>query len=104
MITATGAYCANEQGKYWDYAHWIYNNQDGENQGGFSTERVTQIAVAAGVEEQAFTTLPRQRGGADARRVRRRRRPSAWASTRRPRSTSAASRSSGSRARPSCAR
>lgn len=54
MITAKGAYCANEQGLYWPYAHWIYENQDGENQGGFSQERVTQIAVAAGVEEQAF--------------------------------------------------
>jgi protein-disulfide isomerase len=56
MITAKGAYCANEQGLYWPYAHWIYDNQEGENQGGFRQERVTQIAVAAGVEEQAFTT------------------------------------------------
>jgi len=56
MITAKGAYCANEQGKYWPYAHWIYNNQLGENKGDFNTERVTQIAVAAGVEEQAFSS------------------------------------------------
>ncbi len=56
MITAKGAYCANEQGKYWSYAHWIYNNQIGENQGDFNTDRVTQIAVAAGVEEQAFSS------------------------------------------------
>lgn len=56
MITAKGAYCANEQGKYWPYAHWIYSNQIGENQGDFNTERVTQIAVAAGVEEQAFSS------------------------------------------------
>ena len=55
-ITATGAYCANEQGKYWPYAHWIYTNQDGENQGGFNRDRVAQIAVAAGVEEGAFNT------------------------------------------------
>jgi protein-disulfide isomerase len=56
MITAKGAYCANEQGKYWPYAHWIYSNQIGENQGDFNTERVTQIAVAAGIEEQAFSS------------------------------------------------
>ena len=56
MITAKGAYCANEQGKYWPYAHWIYSNQISENQGDFNTERVTQIAVAAGVEEQAFSS------------------------------------------------
>jgi protein-disulfide isomerase len=53
---ALGAYCANEQGKYWPYAHWIYNNQDGENTGGFRMERVTQIAVAAGLDEAAFTS------------------------------------------------
>jgi protein-disulfide isomerase len=56
LIPALGGYCANEQDKYWDYSHWIYNNQDGENQGGFSKERVTRIAVAAGVEEAAFTS------------------------------------------------
>jgi protein-disulfide isomerase len=56
MITAKGAYCANEQGKYWPYAHWIYNNQIGENKGDFNRDRVTKIAVAAGVEEQAFST------------------------------------------------
>jgi protein-disulfide isomerase len=53
-ITAKGAYCAGEQDRYWPYAHWIYSNQDGENRGGFRRERVTQIAVAAGVEEAAF--------------------------------------------------
>lgn len=56
MITAKGAYCANEQGKYWPYAHWIFSNQLGENQGDFNADRVTQIAVAAGVEEQAFSS------------------------------------------------
>jgi protein-disulfide isomerase len=53
-IPALGAYCADQQGLYWSYAHWIYNNQEGENQGGFRRERVTQIAVAAGVDEAAF--------------------------------------------------
>jgi protein-disulfide isomerase len=56
MITAKGAFCANEQGKYWPYAHWIYSNQLSENRGDFNTDRVTQIAVAAGVEEQAFSS------------------------------------------------
>ena len=54
IIPARGAFCANEQGKYWDYAHWIYNNQDGENTGGFRRERVVAIAEAAGVEPGAF--------------------------------------------------
>ncbi len=55
-LTAAGAYCAIDQGKYWEYAHWIYNNQDGENQGGFRRERLTQIAVAAGLDEGKFTS------------------------------------------------
>jgi len=55
-IPAMGAFCANEQGKYWSYAHWIYTNQDGENTGGFRRERVTRIAVAAGLDEAAFNT------------------------------------------------
>jgi protein-disulfide isomerase len=55
-IPALGAYCALQQGKYWDYSHWIYDNQDGENQGGFRKERVIQIAVAAGLDEASFTS------------------------------------------------
>jgi len=47
---ASGAICANKQDKYWDYTHWIYNNQDGENAGGFRPERVKAIAEAAGVD------------------------------------------------------
>ena len=54
-IPAIGAYCANEQGKYWDYAHWIFNNQSGENVGGFKRDRVIKIAVAAGLDEAKFT-------------------------------------------------
>lgn len=54
VLSARGAYCANEQGKYWDYAHWVYANQDGENAGGFRRERLTAIAEAAGVEPVAF--------------------------------------------------
>jgi protein-disulfide isomerase len=56
LIPAQGAFCANEQGKYWPYNHWVYENQSGENEGGFTTERVTQIAVAAGLDEGAFTS------------------------------------------------
>ncbi|MEW6223822.1 MAG: thioredoxin domain-containing protein [Chloroflexota bacterium] len=53
-LTATGATCANRVGMYWDYAHWVYNNQDGENAGGFRRERLTAIAEAAGLEPGAF--------------------------------------------------
>jgi len=53
-LAATGAACAVSQGKYWDYAHWVYMNQDGENQGGFRRERLTAIAEAAGLDGTAF--------------------------------------------------
>lgn len=64
-IPALGAYCANEQGKYWSYEHWIFDNQDGENLGGFRKPRVIQIAVAAGLEETAFTSCLDSQAAAD---------------------------------------
>jgi protein-disulfide isomerase len=55
-IAASGAVCAMAQGKYWDYAHWTFNNQAGENQGEFTKDRVTAIAKAAGVDTTSFST------------------------------------------------
>ncbi len=54
-LAATGATCADRQGKYWDYAHWVYNNQDGENAGGFRRDRLMAIAEAAGLDATAFS-------------------------------------------------
>ncbi len=56
VLTARGAFCANTQGRYSDYSHWVYNNQDGKNAGGFRRERLTAIAEAAGLEPAAFGT------------------------------------------------
>jgi protein-disulfide isomerase len=47
---ASGAVCANRQDAYWAYAHWVYANQDGENAGGFRSDRLRSIAEAAGVD------------------------------------------------------
>ncbi len=49
-LAASGATCANDHGVYWTYAHWIYDNQDGENAGGFRRERLTAIVEAAGLD------------------------------------------------------
>ena len=65
-LPAIGAYCANEQGKYWDYSHWVYANQAGENQGGFKRDRLVQIAVAAGLDEAQFTACLDSQPAADA--------------------------------------
>ncbi len=53
-IAAVGATCATDQGRYWDYAHWVYANQDGENNGGFAPDRLTSIAQAAGLDVSGF--------------------------------------------------
>jgi protein-disulfide isomerase len=53
-IAAVGASCASDQNRYWDYSHWVYANQAGENSGGFAPERLTAIAQAAGVDVSGF--------------------------------------------------
>jgi protein-disulfide isomerase len=50
-----GAYCADQQGRYWPYSLWVYNNQAGENQGGFAPDRLTAIARQAGIDTSSFT-------------------------------------------------
>jgi protein-disulfide isomerase len=50
VLAASGAVCAGRQGRYWDYSHWVYGNQDGENAGGFRPDRLKGIAAAAGVD------------------------------------------------------
>jgi protein-disulfide isomerase len=50
VLAASGAVCATKQGKYWNYSHWVYANQDGENAGGFRADRLQAIAEAAGVD------------------------------------------------------
>ena len=56
VLAASGAVCSNQQDKYWDYTLWVYNNQDGENAGGFRRERLKAIAEAAGVDVTNWDT------------------------------------------------
>lgn len=55
-LPAIGAACAVNQDAYWNYSHWMYANQDGENRGGFRRERVVAIAEAAGLNRTEFET------------------------------------------------
>jgi protein-disulfide isomerase len=41
-------------GKFWDMHQIIFENQDRENQGAFSEERLAEMAVAIGLEREAF--------------------------------------------------
>ena len=47
--------CAGEQGKYWPMHDAVYAAQNGENQGIFSTEKLTQLASGVGADTTAFT-------------------------------------------------
>jgi len=44
-IAAQAAYCANEQGKYWEYHNILYNSQQGIDDGWASSERLKEFAV-----------------------------------------------------------
>lgn len=49
-----GARCAAMQGLYWPFQDWTFANQDGENQGTFSADRLKAIATAAGLDVAAW--------------------------------------------------
>ena len=53
-LAAAGGICAVKQGKYWDYSHWTYANQIGENAGSFTRDRLIKIATAAKLDPTAF--------------------------------------------------
>ncbi len=55
-LASAGAICAIRQGKYWDYEHWTFANQLGENVGSFTRDRLISIATAAGLDPAAFVT------------------------------------------------
>jgi protein-disulfide isomerase len=53
---AEAAYCANDQGKFWQYHDYLFVNQIGENQGAFSEKRLLAFAENLGLEMDTFTT------------------------------------------------
>jgi protein-disulfide isomerase len=53
-LAAAGATCAQNEGRYWDYVHWVYANQDGENAGAFMRDSLASIAESAGVDRATF--------------------------------------------------
>lgn len=44
-------------GRFWDYHAIVYENQDGENQGAFSRDRLALMAEKIGLDKAAFTAL-----------------------------------------------
>lgn len=52
--SATAAYCAMEQDRFWDYHDTLFNNQIGENAGAFAESRLVRMAEELGLDVDAF--------------------------------------------------
>jgi len=51
---AQAAECANDQGKFWDYANYLFDHQTGENVGAFSTANLKQFAQDLHLDTATF--------------------------------------------------
>ena len=54
LDSANAARCAGEEGKFWQYHDYLYNNQRGENQGAFSKSNLKSFAAALGLDKEKF--------------------------------------------------
>jgi protein-disulfide isomerase len=53
---AEAAYCAADQGKFWEYHDLLFANQNGENQGVYTQEFVLQMAKELSLDIATFQT------------------------------------------------
>jgi protein-disulfide isomerase len=51
---AQAAECANDQGKFWEYASYLFDHQTGENVGAFSRENLKKFAGELKLDTTAF--------------------------------------------------
>lgn len=51
---AAAAECANEQGKFWEYHDFLFENWNGENQGTFSQDNLKKLATDMGLDATKF--------------------------------------------------
>lgn len=56
LWAANAARCAGEQGKFWQYHDYLYNNQRGENQGAFGKNNLKSFAAALSLDGGKFDT------------------------------------------------
>lgn len=54
FAAAEAAYCANDQGKFWEYHDILFANQQSENSGAFSNKRLIAFASAIGLDTSKF--------------------------------------------------
>src|SRR3989338_5699779 len=50
------AKCAQDQGKFWQYHDYLYNNQNGENQGAFAVDNLKTFAGSLGLSQTQFNS------------------------------------------------
>lgn len=58
---AEASECANDQGKFWEYADTLFNNQAGENQGAFSDANLEKFAQQVGLDIDKYKTCMQER-------------------------------------------
>lgn len=57
---AEAAYCAGDQGKFWEYHDILFSNWTGENAGDFTADKLNQYAAAAGLDTNKFNDCLRK--------------------------------------------
>jgi protein-disulfide isomerase len=58
---AEASECANDQGKFWEYADTLFSNQAGENQGAFNDANLEKFAQQLGLDMDKYKTCMQQR-------------------------------------------
>lgn len=53
---AEAAFCAKDQGKFWEFNHLLAERHDGENKGTFSNDALVGFADELGLDQEAFST------------------------------------------------
>jgi len=51
---AEASECAADQGAFWEYHDFLYENQNGENRGAFNQDNLKQFAGELGLDTQKF--------------------------------------------------
>jgi len=56
VSAANASYCANDQGKFWEYHGTLYNNQGGINEGWASVDTLKQFGADLGLDTAEFNS------------------------------------------------
>lgn len=54
------AKCAKDQGKFWEYHDYLFAQQNGENEGGFTDQKLRSFAAALKLNQSSFNTCLQQ--------------------------------------------